>query len=106
MTRLRQQSRTTRWASACGDARTALEAARSALVDISSALTDLQDLQSEYQDWYDNMPEGLRDSSPTGEKLGEITNLNIDPDATDLDEIESMIDDLEGADLPLGWGKD
>ncbi len=62
------------------------------------ALTELQDIQQEFQDWRDNMPEGL-ESSPLGEKLDAITEIDI----------ESALDtanEADGADPPLGFGRD
>lgn len=88
--------------------------------DAQEALDELKDLQSEYQDWYDNMPYQLQDG-PTGEKLTEITNLDLewDPDLEfqvpempdvdmdfDLESLENVLDEAEGADLPLGFGRD
>jgi hypothetical protein len=77
-------SRAARWADACANAVAALEA--------------LVELQEEYAEWYDNMPEGLQGGA-TGEKLYEITNL-------DLNEALSSVQEAEGTDLPLGFGRD
>ena len=77
-------SRPDRWAAACSDAITAIE--------------ELVELQSEYEDWKDNLPESLQ-SSPVGEKLEEVCNL-------DLQSALDTISDAEGADLPRGFGKD
>jgi len=88
--------------------------------DAVDALEELKEIQEEYQDWYDNMPYQLQDG-PTGEKLSEVTNIDLDwepdvdmtapevPDLSfelDLDDLESVIDEAENADLPRGFGKD
>ena len=88
--------------------------------DAIDALEELKEIQEEYQDWYDNMPYQLQDG-PTGEKLSEVTNIDLDwepdvdmtapevPDLSfelDLDDLESVIDEAENADLPRGFGKD
>lgn len=65
---------------------------------VRTGLEHLIELQSEYQEWLDNLPENLQDS-PTAEKLGEITELDI----------ESLVDSLDEAafvELPKGFGRD
>lgn len=84
------------------------------------ALEDLEELKNEYEEWYDNMPEQLQDG-PTGEKLQEISymefEVEIDTEVTvpdielpeieiDLSDLEEKLDEAEGADLPLGFGRD
>ena len=105
MARKQSNSRQARWERACGDARTALEAVEAAKADLETALQDLADVQSEYQDWLDNLPDGLR-YSPVGEKLEAVTNIDLDWDGDSLDAASQAIDEAEGADLPLGWGRD
>jgi hypothetical protein len=80
----RQPSRGARWSAACAEAVAALET--------------LLELQEEYQSWYDNLPENLQ-SSVVGGKLEEITSL-------DLDGALSTVQEAEGTDLPLGFGRD
>ena len=58
----------------------------------------LQELQEEYQDWLDSLPENL-EQSPLGEKLEAMADLPVD-------EIEGALDEIDGADLPLGFGTD
>lgn len=132
MAKKRKLSRADRWQIACGDARDGVERFVSAAQDLSAddmhtaaeeinnALTDLADIQTEYQDWYDNMPEGLRDSSPTGEKLSAITEIDLS-ESFDIDAILEAIqevvteavepitdalDESENAELPSGFGRD
>lgn len=58
----------------------------------------LKELQEEYQDWLDGLPENL-ESSPVAEKLDVIVEL-------DFDELTSLLEEAEMADLPLGFGRD
>lgn len=94
-------SRPQRWADACEQARTAISDAQAA---ISEAIENLKDLQSEYQDWLDNLPE-VSQGSATEEKLNAVTDLDLEfePDFSDL---ESLLDEAEGVDLPRGFGRD
>jgi len=129
----KQASRTDRWNKAISDCREDLEKAQQAkhevsekiatlieelnetLYPINDSLQVLLDLQAEYEEWYDNMPQQLQEG-PTGEKLQEIVNqfdfdVQVDeveePDLDlDLDGIESLLDEAEGADLPRGFGRD
>lgn len=78
------KSRPQRWADASARAVTALE--------------ELVEMQSEYQEWYDNMPENTQ-SSPTGEKLSTVTEL-------DLQSALDTVQEADGVELPLGYGKD
>jgi hypothetical protein len=80
----KSQSRSSRWAEAASAA--------------SAALSELQDIQSEYQDWLDNLPENLQ-SSALGEKLQAVCDIDIESAAQAADE-------ADGADLPMGFGRD
>ena len=91
-------SRPKRWAEACGKASEAAGALR-------EALEELQGLQGEYQDWKDNLPENL-ESSTIAEKLEAVTDLGIEDALGNLDEADNLISECEGADLPLGFGRD
>lgn len=79
-----KNSRPARWAQACAKMREGLD--------------ELTSLQEEYQEWRDNLPEN-QESSPVAEKLDAVADL-------DLDSVESTLSDCEGADLPLGFGRD
>lgn len=94
-TKNRPPSRSKRWEEAASDARAAFD-------QLQSALETLKDIQSEFEEWKDNLPENLQ-SSALGEKLETICGLEIEGKADDL---ESLIDEIEGADLPLGFGRD
>ena len=78
------QSRTARW-----------QAAASAAAD---ALATLVEIQGEYQDWLANLPENF-EGSALGEKLNAVCDL-------ELEEARDAALEAEGADLPLGFGRD
>lgn len=97
MPRKRPPSRTSRWNDAAADARTALDS-------LSAALGELNEVRAEYEDWRDNLPENLQQSA-LGEKLNAVVDLDLDPGSL-LGDAETAIGDAEGADLPLGFGRD
>ena len=128
----KHQSRSDRWQSAVSAGREALERMQeagqelnldeleSAASDFESAMQDLADVKQEYQDWYDNMPEGLQQGA-TGEKLEAIANIDVENVTVCMDDIQSAIqaavedllteasdvlDEAEGAELPMGFGRD
>jgi hypothetical protein len=70
------------------------EAARNAV----AALEILSDVQGEYQDWHDNIEDRFSGTA-TYEKLDTIVGLDI---GGALD----TATEAEGADLPLGFGRD
>jgi hypothetical protein len=61
---------------------------------LSDIVNDLNELVNEYIEWSEGMPENLEDS-PTAQKLLDT-----------IDTMENAIADLEGLDLPLGFGND
>jgi 3-methyladenine DNA glycosylase/8-oxoguanine DNA glycosylase len=97
-------SRPERWAAAIESARNAIETAKS---EIESAFADLYDLQQEYQEWLDNLPE-VSQGSATEDKLNDVVNLyGLDsPDVDVFGDLESLLDEAEGIDLPRGFGRD
>lgn len=63
-----------------------------------AALEELEEMRSDWATTYDNMPQSLQ-SSPYGEKLGAMNDLDI----------QSALDaaqEAEGMDVPLGFGRD
>lgn len=107
MARTISNSRRARWERACATGRTALEAIEAAKADLEGAFSDLRDLQQEYQDWNDNLPDSLGNgNSPVSEKLEAVCGLDLPEQVDDIDEAAAALDEAEGADLPLGWGKD
>ena len=103
-----RMSRADRWQEAVDGARIAVETLQSAATNLNNSFEALQDVQSEYQDWYDSMPEGLQDNSPTGEKLQAVCDLDhqVDLDLEGAEHVFSQLDEAESVDLPLGWGRD
>jgi DNA repair exonuclease SbcCD ATPase subunit len=91
------KSRTARWQEAVSDARAAYES-------LEQALNDLNEVREEYANWRDNLPENLQQSS-LGEKLDQVSDIETDA-YTLLTDVESAISEAEGADLPLGFGRD
>lgn len=83
--KVRPKSRVVRWG----------EAAAAAV----AAVEDLKSMQDDdFQPWKDGLPENLQ-SSAVGEKLDAVCDL-------DLDSALSTLQDAEGLDLPLGFGRD
>jgi len=78
------ESRAARWSRAAGEAVAALE--------------ELVEIQQEFQEWHDNL-DGKFEGSPLVEKLENITGI-------DLESAKEAVDDAEGADVPLGFGRD
>lgn len=84
---------------------------------LSNAMDEIRSIQEEYNEWYGNMPEGLQNSA-TGEKLSTIEGMDLSVEfeladasaspefESNIDEVESALDEAEGADLPMGYGKD
>jgi hypothetical protein len=87
-------TRPERWADACGRLSNALD-------DAEAAVSDLNDLRIEYEEWQSNMPENLA-NSPLGEKLEAVTSINM----PEIEELRNALSECEGADLPIGFGKD
>lgn len=81
---MKQKSRTKRWEEAAAKA-----------VD---ALTELQELQQEYSDWFDNLPESLFGST-VSDKLEAVIDF-------DIEGALEIVNEADGADLPLGFGRD
>lgn len=100
-------SRPARWARAvteCQEAITALQAAKDQL---EGAISNLDEIKSEYQDWLDNLPENLQNSG-LSEKLTAVCDLELSIDSLsgEIDDVENVISEAEGIDLPLGFGRD
>jgi hypothetical protein len=108
-------SRAARWTDAVNRARIALDEGTQKMEDLKAEiqmalegpLSDLQDLKNEAEEWFNNMPESLQ-SGATGERLTEITNLDLpeEVDLDDIDELEEAISNAEGLEFPRGFGRD
>src|SRR5215469_12330344 len=105
----KQQSRSKRWAEAIQEARDEFEAVQQHSDDLQSAMQTLYEIQQEYQDWLDNLPENLENSA-LGEKLQAVCDIDIesltDDPLASWTELESTIEEADGADLPMGFGRD
>jgi hypothetical protein len=105
----KSKSRSARWADAVGEARQLYDHIHGTADDLASALMELKSVQDEYADWKDNLPENLQ-SSALGEKLEVVVDLDIEAAANDpLDnwgDVESLLDEAEGIELPQGFGRD
>lgn len=88
-------SRTKRWQDAA-------QAASDALSTLRDAMEELKGIQEEYSDWRDNLPENLQGSA-LAEKLNVVADLDLEGG---LDDLENVIGEAEGADLPMGFGRD
>lgn len=107
--RVRPKSKTQRWADAAGEAASALSEIEDALGRFTDAMADLRGVQEEYEGAKDNMPENLQ-SSAYGEKLQAVVDLEIENAAdtiqSAIDTVREVVDEAEGIDLPLGFGRD
>lgn len=99
------QSRAKRWQAAIDKARGALTEIETHMSTVTDALTELQELKGEYEEWQGNLPENLA-SSPLGEKLQVIVDLDLEPEEGNITAITEAIDEAEQAELPLGFGRD
>lgn len=78
------ESRAARWSRLAGEATAALE--------------ELVEIKGEFEGWKDGLPENLQNSG-LAEKLGTICDI-------DLDSALQAAQEAEGADVPLGFGRD
>jgi len=107
--RVRPPSRPKRWMAATSKALAALSAIREAADAFEEAVSEFRSVQEEYEEWKDNLPDSLQ-SSPLGEKLEEVCNLDLESQTeaiTDaVSEVEGVIEEADAIDLPRGFGKD
>lgn len=102
------KSRPARWAEGVAAAKAALSGLReTAPQALRAALADLNAVKSEYEDWQSNLPENLQ-SGTLADKLSAVVDLDLseDFDLSDLDTVESALDEAENVDLPRGFGRD
>jgi hypothetical protein len=101
------KSRPARWAAAIEELKSVLN--RIDTQDLEAAADNLVAVQEEYEQWQADMPDNLVDS-PTATLLEGVVDLDLQYLAGQiLDAInaaESTIEDAEGIDLPLGFGRD
>lgn len=114
MTKPKRKSKLDLWQELVAEAREAaneaeqvqdqLATAKQRIVDV---LDQLAEMAQEYGDTYDNMNEGLQ-QSPFGQKCEAMQQLDLAGTSADdeLDELISKLDEAEGAEIPLGFGRD
>ncbi len=89
----------------------------SATSEFADGMSELQELRDEFQEWEDNLPEQFQyGNSPVSEKIQEIVNMySIDEsvefeleedEVTGIDDAQNILDEVEYAELPLGFGRD
>lgn len=78
--------------------KTRTERWRAGISKLYEGLDILDELRQDYKQWRDNLSESLENTT-CADKLDAIQELP-------WDELESAINDLEAADLPLGFGRD
>jgi hypothetical protein len=107
--RRKPKSKPQRWEAAIGEARDKVSAIEALIDELESALEEVRSIQGEYSDWKDNLHENLA-SSATGEMLETGCDFDFDFDAEQLrsavSELDSVLEEAEGADLPRGFGRD
>lgn len=89
-------SRASRWNAAVSKAQVAKS-------DLDDAIGTLSELRGEFEEWRDNMPESLQGGA-TYEKLDAVCDLDIDRDQV-MDALD-WLDEADGLELPLGFGRD
>lgn len=101
------KSRPKRWAEAVNEAQAIIAQINTLIEDLDGAVDNVRSIQEEYQEWQESLPESLQEGA-TAEKLDAVLEIDL-PDsisAEDLGEVITAIDEAEGVDLPLGFGRD
>lgn len=102
-------SRPKRWAEACSKALAAFEDLERAADALEEVMSDLTDLQQEYSEWKDNLPDNLQQGI-LADKLDTVCDLSLEDIAQNvrdaIEEQRSVVEEAEGTDLPVGFGRD
>lgn len=77
-----------------GDVLNLLSDAEDKLGEAVDAASDLQSVKEEYSEWYSNIQGTNLENGPTGEKLQEIDNLDIDFISSEIDGAVQKITEL------------
>lgn len=101
---MNKTSRPKRWAIAAEGLRAAYAALEIACERFADSAEALEEVRAEYEEWRDSLPEGLQQSA-VGEKLDALCDIDTGV-VVDLSEAETLVDEAESADLPLGFGRD
>jgi chromosome segregation ATPase len=99
----RSKSRPARWADAMAEVKKHLSTIEDAKAQAIEAMQELESIRSEYEEWKDNLPENLQGGS-LAEKLETVCGLDFSTE--EVEEMISVIEEAEGAELPLGFGRD
>jgi hypothetical protein len=101
------KSRPQRWAEAAANLRAALDTIDTQ--NVEHYADELASIREEYEQWHADLPENL-ENSPMAEKLEAVVDLDLDYIGSAIteaiDEARSRVEDAEGIDLPLGFGRD
>ena len=104
---MKTESRPKRWARYVSEALEALEQVEEAFEEVDRAVSNLEALRDEYLEW--DLPENL-EMSALGEKLQALEDLEFNSAKDEVDmaiqELRFQLEEAEGADLPLGFGRD
>lgn len=100
----KKMTRPQQWAMYTVSARAALDTLSDAKEQFESAMENLASMKDEYEETLGNMPENLQQTA-YGEKLQAIVDIDFEVEI-DLSDAEAAVDNAEGAELPLGFGRD
>jgi prefoldin subunit 5 len=96
-TMAKKESRQERWDKLTSKAVNAVE-------ELNDVKAGVEDIRDELQEWFDGMRESLQ-SSATGEALEEMIE-RCDNFIDTLEELETAANDIDGAEVPKGFGRD
>jgi len=113
MAKPKRQTKQNRWDEAVTRARAAAERAeeiQAKLTDvkeeIADSLNELAEMAQEFGEPFDNMSEGLQ-ASPFGQKCEAMLGMDLNASSDEeLEDLIAKIDEAEGAEIPLGFGRD
>lgn len=101
------KSRPQRWAEAAANLRRSLDAIDTQ--NVEHYADELAGIREEYEQWHADLPENL-ENSPTAEKLEAVVDLELEYMGSNIteaiDEALSLLEDAEGVELPIGFGRD
>jgi hypothetical protein len=103
------KSRPQRWEAAIAEARAKLGEIQPLIDEVEGALSEVRAVQEEYEGWKESLPENLASSS-LGEMLEAVCEIQLEDAAEQLRsaaaELETILQEAEGTDLPRGFGRD
>lgn len=99
----RSESRPKRWVKAVAEVQTYLGEIEASKAQAVEAMQELESLRLEYEEMRDNVPENLQ-SSAYYERLDAVASLDFSTE--EVEEMASVIEEADGIELPLGFGRD